>query len=247
MLKPSKNPRGFENLLAYKKAEELQTECRRITRQFPKTKTLIDLADQMDRSARSGKQNIVEGWKRNTTKEYFDFLGFSIGAVAELEEDCGDIWKGRYPELEEIKAVMGEERVEWGKYVEREEREEREEGEEMGVRGARGEKGNIIKPIIPIKPFNPPFDIEKLRFYPLDQTLPPIVQLKLRAKELNYLLYKLQTSLETKMKDEKTLPANVMAREQLHRMKQSDEAMAELLRRSNLRQLEDGQFVSDKE
>ena len=108
MLKPHSNPYGYKKLLAYKKAEELQTECRKLTALFLKTKTMMDLADQMDRSARSGKQNIVEGWKRNSTKEYNDFLGFSIGAIAELEEDCDDIWRRTYPELMGIKGVMGE-------------------------------------------------------------------------------------------------------------------------------------------
>ncbi|NLC31587.1 MAG: four helix bundle protein [Candidatus Moranbacteria bacterium] len=35
-----------------------------LTRLFPFSKTLSSLADQMDRSARSGKQNIVEGLPR---------------------------------------------------------------------------------------------------------------------------------------------------------------------------------------
>ena len=107
MLKPYKDPYGYKKLLAYQKAEELQQKCAELTQHFPKTKTLIALADQMDRSARSGKQNIVEGWKRNTTKEYYDFLGFSIGAIAELEEDCKDVWKGIYADLMGIKGVMG--------------------------------------------------------------------------------------------------------------------------------------------
>ena len=82
MLKPyNKDPYGFQKLLAFQKAEQVQICCGQMTRLFPKTKTLLSLADQMDRSARSGKQNIVEGWKRNTTKEYYDFLGFSIGLL----------------------------------------------------------------------------------------------------------------------------------------------------------------------
>ncbi len=109
MLKPyNKDPYGFQKLLAFQKAEQVQICCGQVTRLFPKTKTLLSLADQMDRSARSGKQNIVEGWKRNTTKEYYDFLGFSIGAIAELEEDCNDVWKGFYADLMGIKGIMGE-------------------------------------------------------------------------------------------------------------------------------------------
>lgn len=90
MLKPDRKPYGYRDLLVYKKAEQMQLFCSELTHRFPRTKTLIALADQMDRSARSVKQNIVEGWKRNGSKEYYDFLGFSIGANAELEEDCNE-------------------------------------------------------------------------------------------------------------------------------------------------------------
>jgi len=107
MLKPSRQPYGFKNLLAFKKAEELQKECSLLTSPFPPLKTLYALSDQMNRSARSTKQNIVEGWKRNSTQEYYDFLGFSIGALTELEEDCNDIWNGIYPELMGVMGVMG--------------------------------------------------------------------------------------------------------------------------------------------
>jgi hypothetical protein len=105
---------------------------------------------------RSGSKNIVEGWKRNATKEYFDFLGFSIGAVEELKDDAADIATGVYPQLLGVKGVMG------NKEVKREE-------------------------------------LDKLKFYPLPQNLTPAVKLFLRAKELNFLLYKLQRSLDLKM------------------------------------------------
>lgn len=213
MLKQSYSPYGYKNLLVYKKSEELQKECRRLTSRFPKTKTLIDLADQMDRSARSTKQNIVEGWKRNSTSEYYEFLGFSMAANTELEEDCDDIIKGIYPELMEIKGLMGE----MGG---------------MGTPSTLSTPSSLSSPPIPRIPpipspssnFSPstpsvssnplslssPFtlsDVEKLPFYPLNSHLPPIVQLKLRCKELNYLLSQLQKSLEQKMAKEKTITA----------------------------------------
>ena len=231
MLKQSQSPYGYKNLLVFKKAEELQMSCTGLTSVFPKTKTLIALADQMDRSARSVKQNIVEGWKRNSTKEYYEFLGFSIGANAELEEDCMDICKGIYPELKGIKGVMGA----------------------VSEKGAMGERGahsslpisslsalashasNSLtpSPLTHSTPSSPlsrsahsisisssassshstpsaPFslsDIEKLPFYPLNPSLPPIIQLKLCCKEINFLLAKLQKSLEEKMTAEHTLSA----------------------------------------
>jgi four helix bundle protein len=253
MLKPPRQPYGFKNLLAYKKAEELQMECSRVTAQFPKYKTLIALADQMDRSARSTKQNIVEGWKRNSTKEYYDFLGFSIGANTELEEDCNDIWRGAYLDLMRITGVMG----------------------------VMGEKGNgVARSTSPVPsvyssssilssspvpsvyssnsassdfesqshltPFNPliPFDIEKIPFYPLNKNLPLVIQLKLRCKELNYLLNQLQKALEVKMLQEKTLSGGDIARNYLQAIDKNKKQDDIFLEQYGFVRLENGQVIA---
>lgn len=154
-LRVTADPYGYRKLLVYEKAEILQKACAEFTSRFPRLPpyTLSALADQMDRSARSVKQNIVEGWKRNSTKEYYDFLGFSLGANAELEEGCNDIIKGMYRGLK---------------------------GEEMGI-----EK------------------VEKLPFFPRSPLLSPLVQLKLQCKEMNFLLQRLQRSLENKQMERK--------------------------------------------
>lgn len=207
MLKPYQDPYGYKKLLAYKKAEELQMACSHLTRLFPFSKTLSSLADQMDRSARSGKQNIVEGWRRNTTREYYDFLGFSIGAVAELEEDCDDIIRGAYPEIMD----------------------------KMGLKKD--------KPLSPISPHWNIGEVEKLRFYPLDSSLPLIIQLKLRCKELNFILKKLQDSLLEKMKNENTLSLGDKA--QIIKRNKSEAEILEikLMEESGLIRLEDGKFI----
>jgi len=256
MLKPYKDPYGFQKLLAFQKAEQVQICCGQVTRLFPKTKTLLSLADQMDRSARSGKQNIVEGWKRNTTKEYYDFLGFSIGAIAELEEDCNDVWKGFYVDLIGINGIMGE-RGEMGL------KGSNEMGKmgnvEMRIMGERGIKKEDVKnenkavkmggigenenPLNPLNPFNSPLDIEKLKFYPLDEKLPPIVKLKLRCKELNFLLHKLQQSLLEKMEQEKTLPTKDKLKISEKRISDSDEEYLKILEKSGLEKLADGKVV----
>lgn len=219
MLKPPRHPYGFKNLLVYKKAEELQMECSRVTAQFPKYKTLIALADQMDRSARSTKQNIVEGWKRNSTKEYYDFLGFSIGANTELEEDCNDIWRGAYPDLMGLKGVMGE-------------------------RG--NEKGKMGAPSTPSTPSTPSLllDVEKIPFYPLDKNLPSIIQLKLRCKELNFLLNQLQKSLEDKMVQEKTLSNNDLARNRNREIQKEQKSFENILEDFGMERMENGQIVT---
>lgn len=164
-IKPSRNPYGYRELLVYQKADSLQSHCASLTSHFFHYKTLVALADQMNRSARSTKQNITEGWKRNSTKEYYEFLGYAVASNAELEEDATDICKGHYREL-------------------------------TGERGVMGEMGKPISP----------FEIESIPFYPLDPLLSPVVQLKLRTKELNFLLEKLQKSLVEKMSTENTLP-----------------------------------------
>jgi four helix bundle protein len=163
MLKQTRDSYGYKKLLVYKKTDELQMETSLLTSHFlappagrAPFKTLLSLSDQMVRSARSTKQNIVEGWKRNSTAEYYTFLGYSIASNAELEEDCNDIISGKYSEL-------------------------------TGKKGIMGEKGLSLS------------QVELLPFYPLDAHLPPIVKLKLRCKEVNFLLDRLQKSLVDKM------------------------------------------------
>ena len=245
MLKTSRDPYGYKNLLAYKKAEELQARCSELTHLFPKLKTLIALGDQMDRSARSVKQNIVEGWKRNSTKEYYEFLGFAIAANAELEEDCADIWRGIYPELMGIKGVMGERgKRDGGGEIGK--RGEKSEIGVMGVKGVMGEKGIKGTPPSPHSTHFSLLDIENLPFYPLDTSLPSIIQLKLRAKELNFLLGKLQKSLEQKMLAERTLPSADRFKKLETQQHNNKKQYEELLAQQGLIRLENGQVVEKK-
>jgi len=83
-----KNPEGYKELLVYKRAQELQDFIYQITENFPPTERRR--REHMRDSARSVKQNIVEGWKRETTQQYIDFLSFSFGSLAELKEDGED-------------------------------------------------------------------------------------------------------------------------------------------------------------
>lgn len=249
-----KDPEGYRKLLAYQKACELQVFTNKLVSHFSKTKTFLDLADQMSRSGRSGSKNIVEGWKRNTTKEYFDFLGFSIGAVEELKDDAADIATGVYSALMGVKGVTGDKGM---------------EREVMGERGnplpslnfsAPSNPSAHLTPLSPsasLNPSNPlsPFfplpttrvELDKLKFYPLDPNLPPIVQLFLRAKEVNYLLYKLQQSLDIKMDAEGTKTVSQRARENLAGDKQADKEFEKLMQQEGLIRLPDGRYVKKQD
>src|SRR3989338_3184815 len=103
----SRKPEGYKDLLAYWKTADVQEMTLELTNLFPRAKNMMNLKDQMDRSGRSGTKNIIEGWKRNTPKEYFDFLGFSIGALEELKDDAADVAKGLYVELMGLMGVTG--------------------------------------------------------------------------------------------------------------------------------------------
>lgn len=85
---PRKNPDGFKELLVYQRACQLYDIVFGITKRFPPHERRR--REQMESCTRSTKQNIVEGWKRETTRQYIDFLSYSFGSLGELKEDVGD-------------------------------------------------------------------------------------------------------------------------------------------------------------
>ncbi|MCX8014467.1 MAG: four helix bundle protein [candidate division WOR-3 bacterium] len=88
-----KKPEGYKELLVYKRADELRSFIFNITENFPLSEKRRK--EHMRDSARSVKQNIVEGWKRETTKQYVEFLSFSFGSLGELKEDSEDCYKDK--------------------------------------------------------------------------------------------------------------------------------------------------------
>jgi len=196
-----KAPEGYRELLVYKKTQSLQKEILPFVVLFPKTKTFYDLADQISRSMRSTTKNIVEGWKRNTTKEYFEFLGFAIGSNSEMMEDLADIATGVYGKLVGIRGIM-------------------EEKGEKGIMGEKGEKGIMGRE-----------ELDKLKFYPLDELLSPAVKLFLKTKEIGFLLYRLQQSLDIKMDRENTRPQREKSRLHLLEQKEANKSFNEYLKK----------------
>lgn len=88
-----KKPEGYKELLVYRRADELRSYVFKITENFPISERRRK--EHMRDSARSVKQNIVEGWKRETTKQYIEFLSFSFGSLGELKEDSEDCYKDK--------------------------------------------------------------------------------------------------------------------------------------------------------
>ncbi len=64
-------------------------------RLFLPGRELLRQRDQMTQAARSGKQNIVEGYELQSLENYIRFLGIAKGSLSELLEDYQDFLRQR--------------------------------------------------------------------------------------------------------------------------------------------------------
>lgn len=92
---------SFDQLRVWQESHRLTLSIYLLTRDFPK-KELYGLVSQLRRAASSVPANIVEGFYRNTTKEFIQFLFNARGSAGEVvyflilagdleymnEEDC---------------------------------------------------------------------------------------------------------------------------------------------------------------
>ena len=82
------SPRGYRFLVQWTNAVLLRILIRKLTKSFPRSE--YRTKTQLDDAARSVVSNLEEGYKRPTTSEYLNFIGYSQGS---LEEVHGDINK----------------------------------------------------------------------------------------------------------------------------------------------------------
>lgn len=82
-----RNPLGYKALRTYQQGQEIYELTRNFTTEFLHPIRDSRLIGHMNDSARSVPRNISEGYDRNNTKQYYEFLGFSFGSLAELLED----------------------------------------------------------------------------------------------------------------------------------------------------------------
>lgn len=84
-----KNPEGYRYLVSWSNSVLLRYLIRFFTVSL--TKSEYRRKAQLDDAARSVVRNQEEGFKRSTTKEYFDFLGFSQGSLEEVKGDIREL------------------------------------------------------------------------------------------------------------------------------------------------------------
>lgn len=82
-----RNPLGYKALRTYQQGEEIYGLTKEFTADYLDSVKDKRLIAHMDDSARSIPRNISEGYGRNNTKQYYEFLGFSLGSLIELLED----------------------------------------------------------------------------------------------------------------------------------------------------------------
>lgn len=75
---------SFKDLLIWQKAITVVKETYLFTKSLPEDER-FGLTSQMRRSAVSIASNIAEGWGRNSTKSYIQFLRIARGSLMELE------------------------------------------------------------------------------------------------------------------------------------------------------------------
>jgi len=76
--------KDYKELNVWKKGIEITDKIYSITDTFP-SHELYSLSNQMRKAAVSVPSNIAEGFVRNHTKEYIQFLYISLGSCAELD------------------------------------------------------------------------------------------------------------------------------------------------------------------
>jgi four helix bundle protein len=76
--------RSYRDLRVWKEAMSLAELCYRQTREFPRDE-LFGLTAQIRRAGASIPANIAEGWGRDSTGAYIQFLRVAQGSCKELE------------------------------------------------------------------------------------------------------------------------------------------------------------------
>jgi four helix bundle protein len=75
----NKKIESYKDLIVWQKGIELVNEIYVLTKMFPKEE-MFGLTNQMRRAAVSIPANIAEGWGRNSTKSYIQFVRISRGS-----------------------------------------------------------------------------------------------------------------------------------------------------------------------
>ncbi len=99
------DPEGYRHLVPWSNAVLLRYLIRLHTESLPKAE--YRRKTQVDDAARSVVRNIEEGYKRATTKEYIDFIGYSQGSLEEVKGDVREMTEDGFLNTKEGSGLAG--------------------------------------------------------------------------------------------------------------------------------------------
>ena len=108
----------YERLKFYQNICEIRRLIYKITEKFYKTH--IRLVAQMRDSARSAKQNIREGHRKDTAGEFIHSIKISAGSLSELEGDIDDCFEDRLIDKDKyntLKDLIGKTNYQINRYL----------------------------------------------------------------------------------------------------------------------------------
>lgn len=106
----------YKDLLIWQKGIELTINIYQLTQSFPKEE-IYALTSQLKRSSVSVPSNIAEGFGRNSTKSYVNFLKIARGSLYEMETQLIIAEKINFILDKKLLAIAMEQIMEEGKMI----------------------------------------------------------------------------------------------------------------------------------
>lgn len=196
------DPEGYKYLVQWSNAVLLRFFVRRFTESLPKSE--YRRKSQVDDAARSVVRNIEEGFKRTTTGEYLQFIGYSQGSLEEVKGDVRELTEDKFLASKPGSSLIGI-GIDLGELNQS----LRIKGSYRNIKEAKGPLTSSNPPLSSSKPF----PLQDFSYRPLTILYPPLNNV--RAQNLTYeifielinktdwLLRKLVESLETKLRVDK--------------------------------------------
>ncbi len=100
------NIRSYKDLIVWQKSILLVKSIYVLTDSFPNSENYI-LSQQIKRCAISVPSNIAEGWGRNSSGNYLQFLRIATGSLCELETQLIIAVELKFTSTEKIESAIG--------------------------------------------------------------------------------------------------------------------------------------------
>jgi len=98
--------KSYRDLIVWRDGVDIATDIYKLTNSFPKEET-YGLSSQLRRAAVSIASNIAEGYGRNTTGSYVQFLKTARGSINEIETQLEISCRIGLTSSERIEQVLG--------------------------------------------------------------------------------------------------------------------------------------------